>query len=56
MEIFMFINDTKELKKDRQKAAFEYSGKHFWGDKSNAGVNYKRGKNKRSASSDSVKE
>ena len=41
----MFTHDTPALKKERQRAAYEYSGKHFWGDKGNAGKNYVRGKN-----------
>lgn len=42
----MFIGDTPALKKERQRAAWEYSGKHYWGDKSNAGKNYTAGLNK----------
>ena len=44
--MFMFVNDTKALKKERQEAAYQYVGKHFWGDQGNAGKNYVSGKNK----------
>lgn len=48
------IHFTKEFKKECERAAWEYSGKHFWGDKGNAGVNYVPRKNaEKSASKDS---
>jgi hypothetical protein len=41
----MVTGMTGAFKKECVRAAYEYSGKHFWGDKSNAGKFYKRGKN-----------
>ncbi len=39
------IRMTNQFKKECERAAWEYAGKHFWGDKGNAGKNYVPRKN-----------
>ena len=39
------IKMSQEFKKQCEEAHYEYCLKHRWGDATNAGVNYQRGKN-----------